>query len=136
MANQNEIIAQLINVVAQNPDLVKGFTSNPEETVKKTAEHGGIDLSNVNMNDLLEAVTPLVKGDKLDVSAVAKVAGELFGGSSSSSESSSDEGIANILGALGNVFGEGTDHEDKKNENGGIDLSALGGIASALFGGK
>ena len=135
MASQNDIVRSLINVVAQNPDLLKSFESDPVETVKKTASTGGIDLSNVDLNDVVAAVTPLVSGGKLDVNAIATVAGELFG-VSGDDDKEGDGGVADILGALGNVFGEGTAHESKKNENGGIDLAALGGIASSLFGGK
>lgn len=137
MAEQNDIVRSLINVVSQNPDLLKGFESNPEETVKNAAQTGGIDISGVNLNDVIAAVSPLISGGKLDVNAIAKVAGELFSHPDHADSKSDDEGGLNdILGALGNVFGDGDAHESKKNDNGGIDLSQLGGLAASLFGGK
>ena len=168
MADQSEVVRSLINVVAQNPELLKTFTAQPEETVQKTADEGGIDLSGVDMGDLVKAVTPLVSGDKLDVAAIANVAGELFGGGSATTkkakkaaakhagtrttahgskivkasatdDDADEEGgvdVSEVIGALSNVFGEGTAHESKKNSKGGIDLATLGGIAGTLFGGK
>ncbi len=139
MADQSDIIQSLIGAVAKNPQLLQGFTSNPEKTVASVAESSGIDLAGVDMGDLIKAVSPLVTGDKLDVSAVAKVAEEFLAGKSEEHQKAAkaDEGgLSDILGALGNVFGDGSDHEDKKNENGGIDLSALGGLAAQLFSSK
>ncbi len=138
MADQSDIIQSLIGAVAKNPQLLEGFTNNPEQAVSSAAQSGGIDISGVDMGDLVKAVSPLISGDKLDVSAVAKVAEEFLSNNSEHQEAAKADqgGLSDILGALGNVFGDGTDHEDKKNENGGIDLAALGGLAAKLFSSK
>ena len=137
MADTNDILRAFINVAAKNPELLKSFESEPEKTVTKAAKSNGIDLSNVDIAEVVKVVSPLVSGGKLDLGAVTELAGDLFGGSEKKSGKDDEEGgLTDILGALGNVFGEGTAHESKKNENGGIDLAALGGLASTLFGGK
>lgn len=123
------IVGQLIQSVAKDPESLKQFGVDPAGAIKGAT---GLDLSDAEVADVVKAVEPLLEGKDLNLEAVIKVAGDFLG---------NDPGA--LLGKLGGLFGGGDTDEpkaegettEKKDDGADSPLESIEGIAEGLLGG-
>lgn len=84
-----DIAGQFLEAAAKDPSLIKSFGIDPADAVKNAT---GLELTDNEIGDAIEAISPLLKGEGLNMNAVMELVGDVLGG----------EG--NILEKFGHLF--------------------------------
>ena len=69
-----KIIADVVAKLTSNPDLIKGFLSNPVQLLEKTF---GIDLPDEQINKVIEGVRSQIDLSKIDLKDAVGLLGKL-----------------------------------------------------------
>ena len=89
------IVGQLVKSAADDPSMLEHLGVNPGEAIKNAT---GLDLDEHEVAEVVEAVSPLLRGKDLDLGKVMEAAGDILGD-------------GDILGKLGGLFGGGKKDE-------------------------
>lgn len=102
-ASKQEIVGQLVDAVQGDSGLASKLAVDPAAVVKGVT---GLDLSGIDLHEVLAAVTSLVRGDKVDFGNLAELAKNML------AEHGDD-----LMSMLGSLLGGGSEEgkaDDKK----------------------
>ena len=123
MATQ-DIVQQLIGVVAQNPGILTSLMEHPYSTVKEVT--GQEEVSREQAAEVVAATTALASGREVDFGNIAQMASQLLGKNDNSVHT-----MASSL--LGNALGGGV---SQSNTTGGIPVDIISNLAGVAFSGN
>lgn len=122
MATQ-DIVQQLLGVVAQNPSILTNLMEHPYSTVKEVT--GQEEVSREQAAEVVTATTALASGQAIDFNNISQMASQLLGNNDNSVHT-----LANSL--LGNALAGG---EQQANTTSGISNDILSNLTGVSFDG-
>ena len=123
MATQ-EIVQQLIGVVAKNPSILTSLMQHPYSTVKEVT--GQEEVSREQAAEVVTATTALASGQQVDFGNIASMAQQLLGKNDNSVHSLATSLLGNALGGA----------STQANATGGIPADIISNLAGVAFSGN